>query len=77
MQRSTEGRISTAVAEGLAPSATAMATEGSYSRRPKFLSTVVRNLILFSWEKIIFRAFFIELQFQSEILPSDWHTFSF
>ena len=43
-QRSTEGRISTAVAEDFAPSATATATEGSYGRRPKFLSRVVKNL---------------------------------
>ena len=49
-QRSTEGRISTAVAKGFAPSATATATEGSYGQRPKFLSTVVKNL-KFSFEK--------------------------
>ena len=49
-QRSTEGQISTAVAEDFVPSATATATEGSYGRRPKFLNTVVKNLKL-SFEK--------------------------
>ena len=44
-QRSTEGRISTAVAEGFAPSATA--TEGSYDRRPKFLSTIVKTFEIY------------------------------
>ena len=71
-QRSTEGRISTAVAEDFAPSATATATEGSFGRRPKFLSTVVTNLKLsFEIDKIIFRDFFLKIfELWSEILPS-------
>ena len=35
-QRSTEGRRSTAVAEGFSPTATASAAEGLKGRRPKF-----------------------------------------
>ena len=36
LQRSTEGRRSTAVAEGFSPTATATAAEGLEGRRPKF-----------------------------------------
>ena len=42
-QRSTEGRISTAEAEGFLPSATATAAEGPRGRRPKFWGIPYNN----------------------------------